>query len=173
MQLSVQSAFGCGDEGPVPEGRVLEIVDRYLDEGHLRISLADTAGHATPDRVERLFSAIQDHGSEVELACHFHDTYGLALANCWAALRAGVQSFESAFAGLGGCPFTALSGGNVPTEDLVHLFQRMELRPDIALERLTEVARRAEAFFERPLPGVIHRVGAIPSNSIHAMATEG
>ena len=73
VQVSVQSAFGCGFEGPVPEERVLSIVKEYLDAGLRRISLADTAGHAYPEQVERLFEAIVDLAPDVESACHFHD----------------------------------------------------------------------------------------------------
>ena len=162
VQVSVQSAFGCGFEGLVPEARVLGIVTTFLDAGLRTISLADTAGHATPDRVERLFSGIHCLDPTVECACHFHDTYGLGLVNCHAALRAGVKYFEAAFAGLGGCPFTAVTGGNVCTEDLVHLFHRMGQRQDIDLEPLIDVARQAAAFFARELPGRIHRTGPIP-----------
>lgn len=165
VQLSVQSAFGCGFEGPVPPERVLGIIERYLDAGFLRISLADTAGHATPDRVEQLYDAILEQAPEVELACHFHDTYGIAIANCVAAWRTGVHTFESAFAGLGGCPFTALSGGNVATEDLVHLFHQMDLRKDIDLDRLIAVAKSAGEFFGREMAGRIHHTGPIPKGA--------
>lgn len=171
IQVSVQSAFGCGYEGPVAAERVLSIVRRYLDAGVTRISLADTAGHAYPLQVERLFGAILELDPTVELACHFHDTYGLAMANCWAALEAGVTSFESAFGGLGGCPFTALSGGNVATEDLVHMLQRAGLRTDIAIDRIIHVAKDAEEFFRRELPGVIHKTGAIPAGAATALSS--
>jgi hydroxymethylglutaryl-CoA lyase len=160
VQVSVQSAFGCGYEGVVPKARVLNIVSRYLDAGLTTISLADTAGHATPAQVEELFGAIRNVAPNAVLACHFHDTYGLALANCYAALRAGVQSFESAVAGLGGCPFTAVTGGNVATEDLVHMLQRMGMREDVALTPLIEAAAMMEQLLGRELPGVIHRAGA-------------
>ncbi|MCL4813422.1 MAG: hydroxymethylglutaryl-CoA lyase [Vicinamibacteraceae bacterium] len=161
VQVSVQSAFGCSYEGIVPESRVLDIVRRYVDAGFPIVSLADTAGHATPDQVERLFTVLQEIDPSVECACHFHDTYGLGLLNCHAALRAGVTYFEAAFAGLGGCPFTAVTGGNVCTEDLVHLLHRLGLRPDIALDPLIDVAREAGAFFKRDLPGRIYKTGAI------------
>jgi len=161
VQVSVQSAFGCGYEGPVPEGRVLEIVGKYLDAGITHISLADTAGYADPAQVERLFTAIHKMDDSVECACHFHNTYGMALANCLAALNSGVRYFESAFAGLGGCPFTAIAGGNVCTEDLVHMFQRMGLRRDIRLPQLIDLARDAAAYFGRDLPGSIYKTGAI------------
>ena len=158
VQASVQSAFGCGFEGVVPKNRVLEIVSRYLDAGVTTISLADTAGHATPAAVEDLYGAIRRIASHAVLACHFHDTYGMAMANCYAALRAGVESFEAAVGGLGGCPFTAVTGGNVATEDLVHMFQRMGIRRDIEVAPLVDAALMMESLLGRTLPGVLHRV---------------
>jgi hydroxymethylglutaryl-CoA lyase len=163
VQVSVQSAFGCGYEGVVPQERVLDIVKRYLEAGLTTISLADTAGHAQPSQVEDLFGKIRHLAPYLICACHFHDTYGMAMANCYAAYRAGVQSFESAFAGLGGCPFTAVTGGNVATEDLVHMFQRMGLRTDIDLDPLIDVAKDAERFFGRQLPGRTHATGTVPA----------
>jgi hydroxymethylglutaryl-CoA lyase len=106
VQASVQSAFGCGFEGPIAREKVLDIVKAYLDAGIRTVSLADTAGHAQPMQVEELYSSIRRLDATVEMACHFHNTYGLGLANCYAALKSGVTYFESAFGGLGGCPFT-------------------------------------------------------------------
>jgi hydroxymethylglutaryl-CoA lyase len=162
VQVSVQSAFGCGFEGVVPEARVLDIVRRFVGEGLLTISLADTAGHGTPDQVERLFGSVLALDAGIECACHLHDTYGYGLANAYAAFRAGVRFFESAFAGLGGCPFTAVTGGNVCTEDLVHMLQRMGRRPDIKLDVLIELARDAARFFGRDLPGRLYKTGPVP-----------
>lgn len=161
VQASVQSAFGCGFEGPVAKVKVLDIVKAYLDAGIRNISLADTAGHAQPEQVEELFGAIRQLDPDVEMACHFHNTYGLGLANCYAALKSGVTYFESAFGGLGGCPFTKLPAGNVSTEDLVHSLQRMGLRKDIKLDALLDVARQVGAFFDRELPGFILKSGSI------------
>jgi hydroxymethylglutaryl-CoA lyase len=162
VQVSVQSAFGCGFEGPVPASRVLDIAQRFLDAGLTTVSLADTAGHADPAQVETLFGALLARGPGVSAACHFHDTYGLGLANVYAAWRAGVTSFECAFGGLGGCPFTAVAAGNVCTEDVVHLFQRMGLRMDVVTPPLIDTVKDAEALFGRSLPGTIHRTGPIP-----------
>jgi isopropylmalate/homocitrate/citramalate synthase len=90
------------------------------------------------------------------------------MANAWAALNASVQSFEAAFGGLGGCPFTALAGGNLCTEDFVHLLQRLGRRPEISLESISDVAGEAETFFGRGLPGFIHRTGPIPAEAAAA-----
>jgi hydroxymethylglutaryl-CoA lyase len=161
VQVSVQSAFGCGFDGPIAPDKVLAIVKEYLAAGIKNISLADTAGHANPEQVERLFGEIHKLDSSAELACHFHNTYGLGLANCYAAMKAGVTSFESAFGGLGGCPFTKLPAGNVATEDLVHSIQRMGYRKDIKLEILLEISREVGKFFQRELPGFILKSGSI------------
>lgn len=161
VQASVQSAFGCGYEGPIARQAVLDIVKAYLDAGVRSISLADTAGHGQPTQVEDLYGAIRQMDPSVQMACHFHNTYGLGLANCIAALHSGVTCFESAFGGLGGCPFTKLPSGNVSTEDLVHSLQRMGLRRDIDLEALLKVARQVGTFFARDLPGSILHSGSI------------
>jgi hydroxymethylglutaryl-CoA lyase len=161
VQASVQSAFGCGFEGPIDPQKVLGIVKAYLEAGIRNLSLADTAGHAQPQQVEDLYGSIRALDPTVELACHFHNTYGLGLANCYTAFKSGVTWFESSFGGLGGCPFTKLPAGNVSTEDLVHSFQRMGLRKDIKLDALLEVARQVSSFFERELPGFILKSGSI------------
>ena len=154
VQVSVQSAFGCGYEGPVPKERVVAIVKTFLDAGLRSLSLADTAGHATPDQVEDLYARVRALDEGAEWTCHFHNTYGLALANCYAAHRAGVRYFESSVAGLGGCPFTKVAGGNTCTEDLVHALQRSGLRTDIQLSALVDVARDMARFFGRDMAGL-------------------
>ena len=161
VQLSVQSAFGCGYEGAVPEERVVGIARRFVEAGFTTISLADTAGHGTPQQVERLFASVRTLDPQVECTCHLHDTYGFGLANCYAALRAGVKSFEVAFAGLGGCPFTAVAGGNVCTEDLVHMFHRMGLASHVTIQPIVDVAKSAEQLLGRELPGRTMKTGTI------------
>jgi hydroxymethylglutaryl-CoA lyase len=161
IQVSIQSAFGCGFEGPIAREQVLAIVDKYLAAGIRNISLADTAGHANPPQVEALYGEILRRDDSVELACHFHNTYGLGLANCYAALNAGVKYFEAALGGLGGCPFTKVAAGNVCTEDLVHSLQRMGMVSAINLDKLLETARLIGLFFNRDLPGFILKSGSI------------
>ena len=161
VQVSVQSAFGCGFEGAIPEERVLGLVRAYVAAGLRNISLADTAGHAHPAQVERLFGALRALDPSLQLTCHFHDTYGLGMANIFAAMRSGVTSFETSIAGLGGCPFTKVAAGNVATEDFVHALQREGLRQDVDLERLIAVARDVAAHFGRELPGRVMKTGPL------------
>ncbi|MBF8295672.1 MAG: Pyruvate carboxyltransferase protein [Bacteroidetes bacterium] len=164
VQVSVQSAFGCGFEGAIPVERVLTIVRRYLDAGLKNISLADTAGHAQPFQVKRLFEEIFALDPTVECTCHFHNTYGMGMANIYAAMEIGVKCFESSFAGLGGCPFTKVAAGNVCTEDFVHFLQRIGERNDVDLERLISLAREVSTFFGREMPGLVHKTGPLQSN---------
>ena len=159
VQVSVQSAFGCGFEGPVPQERVLKIVEQYLNAGCRSISLADTAGHGMPAQVEQLFGAILKLAPDAECTCHFHNTYGLGMANCQAALDVGVKCFESSVGGLGGCPFTKVAGGNVCTEDLVHYLHRLGERSDVSKEKLVELARDMSRYFGRELPGMVYKIG--------------
>jgi hydroxymethylglutaryl-CoA lyase len=166
VQVSVQSAFGCGYEGRVPKQRVVSIVGTFLDAGLRNLSLADTAGHATPDDVEDLYALVRAADESVEWTGHFHDTYGLALANCYAARRAGVTSFETSVAGLGGCPFTKVAGGNTCTEDLVHALQRSGARRDVQLDALLRVACEVAGFFGRDLPGSVYKAGPIPEPAL-------
>ncbi len=165
VQLSVQSAFGCGYEGTIGKERVLRIVRAYLDAGFSNISLADTAGHANPDQVRDLFESVRELSADAELTAHFHNTYGMAIANCYAAMQSGVTTLESSLAGLGGCPFTSVAGGNVCTEDLVHMLQRMGQRQDIRLDALIGSARECARFFERDLPGMVYKIGPIGEQS--------
>jgi len=161
VQVSVQSAFGCGFEGPIPEERVLDIVRAYVEAGLTSVSLADTAGHAHPEQVRRLFGKIRELAPEIQCTCHFHDTYGLGMTNVHAALESGVTSFETSFAGLGGCPFTKVAAGNVATEDLVHALRRRGLRREIELDGLIAVARDVATHFGREMPGRVYRTGPL------------
>lgn len=160
VQVSVQSAFGCGFEGRIDRERVLDIVRAYVDAGLLNVSLADTAGHAHPDQVKDLFGAVLALGP-VQPTAHFHDTYGLGMANVYAAMDAGVATFETSFAGLGGCPFTKVAAGNVATEDLVHGLRRTGRREDIDLPALIDIAKDVAAFFGRDMTGRVHRAGPL------------
>ncbi len=161
VQVSVQSAFGCGFEGAIPESRVMGIVAAYLEAGLTAISLADTAGHAHPALVGAYVRRILAMEPNARVTAHIHNTYGVGMANVYAALEAGATSIESSFGGLGGCPFTKVAAGNVATEDLVHVLQRTGQRTDIQLDTLIAVARDVAAFLARDLPGCVYKIGPI------------
>jgi hydroxymethylglutaryl-CoA lyase len=159
----VQSAFGCGFEGVVDPERVLTIVRRYLEAGLRNISLADTAGHAHPFQVKHLVEKILSLDADIEFACHFHNTYGMGMANTFAAMELGIRCFESSVAGLGGCPFTKVAAGNVCTEDFVHILQRTGARTDINLAKLIELANDMASYFRREMPGHVYKTGPVQS----------
>lgn len=161
VQVSVQSAFGCGFEGAVPESRVMGIIAAYLEAGLTAISLADTAGHAYPAQVGAYVRRILAMEPNARVTAHIHNTYGVGMANVYAALEAGATSIESSFGGLGGCPFTKVAAGNVATEDLVHALQRTGQRVDIQLDTLIAVARAVATFLGRDLPGCVYKIGPI------------
>jgi hydroxymethylglutaryl-CoA lyase len=173
VQLSVQSAFGCGHEGKIEPAKVLALVRRFIEAGITRISLADTAGFAHPAQVEYLFGSLREMDPELEYACHFHDTWGMGMANVWAALKSGVTYFESSFAGLGGCPFTAITSGNVCTEDLVHMFHLTGLLPHVDVGPILEVSRDAESAFRPHSSGKAAANGADASGGGFSLRLRG
>ncbi|HEX7553364.1 MAG TPA: hydroxymethylglutaryl-CoA lyase [Geothrix sp.] len=166
VQVSVQSAFGCGFEGTIPEARVMGIVAAYLEAGLTSISLADTAGHAHPAQVRRYVQAVLALDPAAEVTAHIHDTYGLGMASVYAAMAAGARAIETSFGGLGGCPFTKVAAGNVATEDLVHGLQRTGQRLDIDLPALIGITRDVAAFFGRELPGCVYKTGPITAKAL-------
>ena len=117
----ISTAFGCPYEGEVPLERVLEIAERLAAAGCEEIAFGDTTGMANPRQVGEFFAAARERLGGVELTAHFHNTRGQGLANVLAALEQGIDSFESAFGELGGCPVPPGSTGNISTEDLVSM----------------------------------------------------
>ncbi len=148
----ISTAFGCPYEGHVPPARVLEIATRLQQSGAGEIALADTTGMANPLQVrELLTSAREELGAQTELTAHFHNTRGQGLANVLAALEVGLDSFESSFGELGGCPVPAGATGNIATEDLVSMLQEMGIETGVDLPALIACSRRAQELLGRPL----------------------
>ena len=154
----ISVAFGCPYEGEVPPERVLGIARRLRDAGCEEIAFGDTTGMANPVQVERFFDGL-DLG--VELTAHFHNTRGQGLANVLAALRAGVESFESSFGELGGCPVPKGATGNIASEDLVSMLHEMGYETGIDLEKLVACAREAQQVLGRPLGSHVLTAGPV------------
>ena len=154
MRLNIATAFDCPFDGRVAEADVIALLDRLVAmRADVELCLCDTTGRASPDHVERLFKACMARFSGVaRWAMHAHDTYGLGLANVNAAWRQGVRVFDASFAGLGGCPFAPGATGNVATEDVVWMFERMGIATGVDLAALIPVARDG-ARIEGGLPG--------------------
>ncbi len=148
----ISTSFGCPYEGHVPPERVLEIAARLRDAGAQEIGFGDTTGMANPRQVREFFAiARAELGDEVQLTAHFHNTRGQGLANVLAAMEAGVDSFESSFGELGGCPVPAGATGNIATEDLVSMLHEMGIETGIDLPALLACARRVQEILGRPL----------------------
>jgi hydroxymethylglutaryl-CoA lyase len=150
IRLDIATAFDCPFTGRVPEADTIALLDRLIPvRPDAEICLCDTTGRADPAHVEGLFAACKARFPEAKAwALHAHDTYGLGLANVHAAFREGVHVFDTSFGGLGGCPFAPGATGNVATEDLVWMFERMGVATGIDLDALVAVAREGAS-----LPG--------------------
>lgn len=145
-------SFVCPYEGEVPRERVLNIVSELWAAGADEVCLADTIGRALPNRVYDLLAEIKDRWPERQLAGHFHDTYKMALTNIFAALQAGVDSFDSAVGNLGGCQFAKGSTGNVATEQLVYLLNGMDIETGIDHAQIVAAGRFAKGLMPPLLP---------------------
>jgi hydroxymethylglutaryl-CoA lyase len=147
----ISTSFGCPYEGHVSPERVLEIARRLHTAGAQEIGFGDTTGMANPRQVGELFTLWRDDLQEAQLTAHFHNTRGQGLANVLAALQAGVDSFESSFGELGGCPVPAGATGNIATEDLVSMLEEMGIETGIDLPALLSCASRVREILGRPL----------------------
>jgi hydroxymethylglutaryl-CoA lyase len=147
----ISTSFGCPYEGYVPLKRVFEIARRLSAAGAVEIGFGDTTGMANPLQVAEFFWKAAEELPGVERTAHFHNTRGQGLANVFAALQAGCESFESSFGELGGCPVPAGATGNIASEDLVSMLHEMEIETGIDLERLLEASGAARDVLGRPL----------------------
>jgi len=147
----VSTAFVCPFEGDIDAGRVVEVCQRLIAMGVDEVAVSDTIGAASPKDVERTVGRVLDAIDAPAVALHFHDTYGTALANVYAGLRLGVRTFDASCGGLGGCPFAPGAAGNLATEDLVYMLDRMGVETGVDLNRLIEAARFMAGVLSREL----------------------
>jgi hydroxymethylglutaryl-CoA lyase len=170
-EVSVMAAFGCNFEGNIDPAHVMRLIERLMgiarDNGLSieLIQLADTMGWANPMAIRRMVGMVQHRWPDQRINLHLHDTRGLGLANAFAAMEMGVDDFDSAVAGLGGCPYAGFKDapGNIATEDLVHMCDELGVETGVDLERLLDVAREAETIVGHPLPGKVMRGGQLAS----------
>jgi hydroxymethylglutaryl-CoA lyase len=159
-------AFGCPYEGEVAPAQVADVAKRLVDGGLRELALADTIGVASPvDVVERLEAVRSVVGDDVVLRCHFHNTRGTAAANVYAALGAGVRSFDASLGGIGGCPFAPDATGNVATEDVAYLLERMGRDTGLDLDALARNVAWLEGVLGRRVPGLYAKAGPFPRRS--------
>jgi hydroxymethylglutaryl-CoA lyase len=157
----ISTSFGCPYEGEVPPERVFAIAERLVAAGCAEIGFGDTTGMANPRQVGEFFAAARERLGGVELTAHFHNTRGQGLANLLAALEQGIESFESSFGELGGCPVPPGATGNVSTEDVVSMLHEMGIETGIDLPRLIEASRAAQEVLDRPLGAHVLKAGPV------------
>lgn len=158
----ISVSFGCPYEGEVPPDRVFSIAERLAAAGCSEVGFGDTTGMANPRQVGEFFAAARGRlGTEVELTAHFHNTRGQGLANVLAALEQGIDSFESSFGELGGCPVPAGATGNVATEDVVSMLHEMGIETGVDLPALVSASRAAQDALGRPLGSHVLRAGPV------------
>jgi len=161
-QGMLMAAFGCNYEGDIPLQRVIDMTATLFDLAAERgsmlseVMLADTMGWADPLQMQRTIGAVQDRWPDVDVSLHLHDTRGTAMANTWTAMQMGVRKFDTSIGGLGGCPFAKSVAGNVPTEDLAFMCDRMGIETGVDVAALVDCVRIAEEVVGHPLPS---RVG--------------
>lgn len=168
-EISVMAAFGCNYEGDIDPMKVVGLIQTLMnmaDENNLPIEiiqLADTMGWANPNSVRRLVGLVQDRWPDKRINLHLHDTRGMGLMNAFAGMEMGVDDFDTAVGGLGGCPYAGFkaAAGNITTEDLVHLCREVGVDTGIDLERLIEVAAEAQSIVGHPLPGKVMHGGSL------------
>lgn len=168
-RLGVMAAFGCNYQGDITPAQVISTVRDGMaiaaEAGATieLISLADTMGWATPQRIERVVGEVRGRWPEPAIALHLHDTRGLAVANAHTGLRMGVTRYDSTVGGLGGCPFAGHKGaaGNICTEELVLLCEEMGIHTGIDLDALIEVGRMAEQIVGHVLPSELVHAGSL------------
>jgi hydroxymethylglutaryl-CoA lyase len=158
---AISVSFGCPYEGEVPAERVFEIAERLAEAGCEEVAFGDTTGMANPRQVGEFFAAARQRLRGVELTAHFHNTRGQGLANVISALEQGVDSFESAFGELGGCPVPPGSTGNIATEDLVSMLHEMGTDTGVDLPKLIEASRTVQDVLGRPLGAHVLRAGPV------------
>jgi hydroxymethylglutaryl-CoA lyase len=162
--ITIGASFGCPFEGEVPVERLRGVLERVVDAGPDELALADTIGVAVPSDVTgRLAVAREVAGPGVPLRLHLHDTRHTGVANAVAGLEAGVTTLDASIGGAGGCPFAPNATGNVATEDLVYLFDRMGVATGLDLESVTGTVGWLEQRLGKQLPGALARSGGFPA----------
>jgi hydroxymethylglutaryl-CoA lyase len=139
LRGSISCALGCPYQGEVPVPSVVDVVQRMAALGCDEIDIADTIGVGTPRRTHEVFAAVTKVFPREQLSGHFHDTYGQALANIYAALLEGIEIFHASVAGLGGCPYAKGATGNVATEDVLYLMNGLGIETGIDLDAVVAI----------------------------------
>ena len=154
----LQCVFGCRYEGRIDQNIVKDMIKEQLDLGIDEIELADTTGMANPRTIQEICGTVRTLAEDKPVYLHLHDTEGKGLANALAALQVGIAHFDSAFGGMGGCPFVKGASGNIASEDLVFMLEQMGIKTGIDASKIAAISRSLEIFFNRRFSGKMHHL---------------
>jgi hydroxymethylglutaryl-CoA lyase len=167
-QITISTAFGCPFEGEVPAAKVVALAQRLAAGAPDEIAIADTIGVAVPTQVTALVAALQAELPKVPLRAHFHNTRNTGLANAYAAVEAGVRALDASCGGIGGCPFAPAATGNIPSEDLIYMLERMGFATGVNLPALLETSAWLQTALAHPVPGMLVKAGLFPKKMASA-----
>lgn len=160
--VTMSVAFGCPFEGAVSVRQLTTLIDQVLMTPPDEIALADTIGVASPRDVLERIAAVRERVGDIPLRCHFHNSRNTGLANAYAAIESGVTVLDASVGGLGGCPFAPNATGNIPTEDLVYMLDRMNIHTGVNLISLISEVSSIENDLGKMLPGMLSKAGIFP-----------
>lgn len=162
--VTIAMAFGCPFEGEIPVSTLVDLVRQIIEFPPDELALADTIGVAVPSDVEERIGAVHELIPTLPLRCHFHNTRNTGMTNAVAAVQAGVRVLDSSIGGIGGCPFAPAATGNIPTEDLIYLLERMGYSTGLDLPSVCDTATWLGDRLGSPVPGLLSRAGPFPSH---------
>ena len=162
LSVVVAAAFGCPFEGEMPIGRLVDVLGKIAEHAPREVALADTIGVGAPNEVTERFAAVKRLMPEAVLRAHFHNTRNTGLANAYSAVAAGVTALDASVGGMGGCPFAPAATGNIPTEDLCYMLERMGVDTGLSVPALIEVSHWLETQLGRGVPALLGRAGVFP-----------
>ncbi len=160
--VTIAASFGCPFEGEVPLKDVMGVMQLVLHAPPDEVAFADTIGCGVPSQVRAILSQARVLAPDVKLRCHFHDTRNTGIANALAAVESGVDALDASIGGFGGCPFAPAATGNVATEDLVYMLERMGIATSADLDRIMAAAEWLGGLLGKPVPSALARAGAFP-----------
>jgi hydroxymethylglutaryl-CoA lyase len=158
IRAGIQCAFGCVYEGRISEERVLKIANDFLEIGIQTLAISDTTGMANPLSIQNLTKKLLPEVGNTPVVLHLHDTRGLGLVNVMAAMECGLTRFDTALAGMGGCPFVSEAAGNIATEDTAWLMKSLNIKTGVDISRVAKCSQKLEDFFEKKFPGKMYRL---------------
>ena len=166
--LTFSAAFGCPFQGEVNPERVLELIEHCVGFEPSEIGIADTIGVAVPTQVREMVVETAKRAPGIPIRCHLHNTRNTGIANAFAAVEAGASALDASIGGIGGCPFAPAATGNIASEDLVYMLNRMGIATGVDIEALIETAAWLEQQLGRPVPAMLGRAGNFPPSELRA-----